>query len=202
MVPFFAYNGLDEDTIWVKLLLKEHSYNFECYGQTVQENLLELVRLENLRNLFVYCANFWKCFNPLWKARLRGHCGGTLYTALLVLSDPVGKSKAHSLYEIDIVSHVSSCDLLDVLVTSEWFLSTCGYAFVSCNWYKLRHTWPQKWCKTIHTLLLVKESPVQNGYDLSENSHHFITELNIAKSSGTSVYCIRLTQNSQSESSE
>ena len=40
MVPFFAYNGLDEDTIWVKLLLKEHSYNSECYGQAVQENLL------------------------------------------------------------------------------------------------------------------------------------------------------------------
>ena len=68
-------------------------------------------------------------FQPIvkGKARLRGHCGGTLYTALLVLSDPVGKSKAHSLYEIDIVSHVSSCDLLDVLVTSEWFLSTRGY---------------------------------------------------------------------------
>ena len=65
MVPFFAYNGLDEDTIWVKLLLKEHSYNSEWYGQTVQENLQELVRLENLRNLFVFCANFWKCFNPL-----------------------------------------------------------------------------------------------------------------------------------------
>ena len=61
-------------------------------------------------------------FQPIvkGKARLRGHCGGTLYTALLVLSDPVGKSKAHSLYEIDIVSHVSSCDLLDVLVTAEW----------------------------------------------------------------------------------
>ena len=85
-------------------------------------------------------------FQPIvkGKARLRGHCGGTLYTALLVLSDPVGKSKAHSLYEIDIVSHVSSCDLLDVLVTSDWFLSTCVNTFVSCNWYKLRHMWPKK----------------------------------------------------------
>ena len=64
-------------------------------------------------------------------------------------------------------------DLLDVLVTSEWCLSTRRYAFVYCNWYKLRHTWPKTWFKTIHTLLLVKESPVQNGCDLSENSFYY-----------------------------
>ena len=141
MVPFFAYNCLDEDTIWVKLLLKEHSYNSECYGQTVQENLkiweTYLFTVPTSGNVSTHCER-------QGAAAKTGHCGGTLYTALLVLSDPVGKSKAHSLYEIDIVSHMSSCDLLDVLLTSEWFLSTRGYTFVSCNWYKLRHTLPKK----------------------------------------------------------
>ena len=71
------------------------------------------------------------------KAQLRGHCGGTLYTALLVLSDPVGKSKptwTHSLYELDFMSHESSWDNKQHLLR-EQFLSSRGYVFVSCKRY-------------------------------------------------------------------
>ena len=56
MVPFFAYNGLDEDFIWVKFLLKEHWYNSECYGQaatrklTVKLQAEERVIIQKIRN--------------------------------------------------------------------------------------------------------------------------------------------------------
>ena len=56
MVAFFAYNGLEEDAIGVKLLLKEHPYHSVPCGQVVEGNLLEYVRLENLGNTCRVCC--------------------------------------------------------------------------------------------------------------------------------------------------